>query len=414
MRIAFLTHEPFHPPSGGGSAAAGYLVAELVRRGHAVEVFAPQTGDLAPLEAHWGIRFHPFTRWPMGRTTPLRTAKYLAYPFALARQVAAHVRGGAHFDVCLAQHSISAVAAGRLKRQFGIPVVLNLLDCLTGFMETWPAWQMPRAAARRLVRYELSLPKRTHADAVLTVSDALRDRVIAGGYPADRTLAVYYGYDAALFRHTPTLPAAAGTPLVVMHGSFDRHHLGPIAREAVATIARARPEVRFRFTGPRTAALGSLLETVRGQVPGLRAEEDGFVPYERIPARLAEAWVGITPYEPSSGTHCAFVAKTVEYLALGLPVVCTPLESACRYYAGLAGIRFTPANGAGFGETVLSWLECSHEERAAAVEPARQKVARELDWPILCGRAADFIEATVTATRGPQPGPDSRIPSGSR
>ena len=33
MRIAFLTHEPFYPPSGGGSAEAAYLVQELVRRG---------------------------------------------------------------------------------------------------------------------------------------------------------------------------------------------------------------------------------------------------------------------------------------------------------------------------------------------------------------------------------------------
>ncbi len=50
MRVALLTHEPFHPPSGGGSAEALYLVRELVRRGHYVTVFAPSSdlpGDLA-------------------------------------------------------------------------------------------------------------------------------------------------------------------------------------------------------------------------------------------------------------------------------------------------------------------------------------------------------------------------------
>ncbi len=45
MRIALLTHEPFYPPSGGGSAEAVYLVREMVRRGHEVWVFAPTVAD---------------------------------------------------------------------------------------------------------------------------------------------------------------------------------------------------------------------------------------------------------------------------------------------------------------------------------------------------------------------------------
>ena len=47
MRLAFLTHEPFHPPSGGGSAEAVYLVEEFVRRGHEVHLFGPEFPDSA-------------------------------------------------------------------------------------------------------------------------------------------------------------------------------------------------------------------------------------------------------------------------------------------------------------------------------------------------------------------------------
>jgi glycosyltransferase involved in cell wall biosynthesis len=111
-----------------------------------------------------------------------------------------------------------------------------------------------------------------------------------------------------------------------------------------------------------------------------------------VPTLLAEATLGITPYEPSTGTHCAFVAKTVEYLALGLPVVCTPLESALRYYRGLEGIKFSGADGASFAARMLEWLALSAEARRAAVEPARRKVEAELNWPAICRRAADFIE----------------------
>lgn len=394
MRVAFLTHEPFYPPSGGGSAAAVYLVRELVARGHAVDVFGPEIPEIPAVEARFGIRLRPFRAWRMGRTTSLRTPKYLAYPLALDRLVRRHLEAGERYDVVLAQHSISAVAAGRLKRRYGLPVVLNLLDCLTGFLETWPPYLMPRPVARALVRYELSLPRRTQADAVLTVSDALRDRLIAEGFPSERVLAAYYGYDAALFRRPPDAPTPSA-PCVVMHGSFDHHHLGAIARAAVSEVARRRPDVRFRFLGPRTPALESFLTDVRRAAPAVSVEVPGFVPYAEIPARLLEGTVGITPYELSTGTHCAFVAKTVEYLALGLPVVSTPLESSLRYYRGLDAVRFSGPGGEGFAAAMLEALNLTADERGRLVEPARTKVAAELDWSTLCRRAVEFVETRL-------------------
>ncbi len=405
MRIAFLTHEPFHPPSGGGSAEAVYLVSEFVRRGHAVDVFGPELPDAAKVERDFGIRLRPFHLWKMGRYASLRTPKYLAYPLALERLVLAAARSTT-FDLLFSQHAISAVAAGRLRRRLGIPVVMNFLDCLTGFMETWPPWLMPRPVARALVRFELGIPRRFNADAVLTVSDALRDRFVGAGVPAASIHPIHYGYDAARFRRLPDDPTPApDRPVIVMHGSFDHHHLGPIAREAVATIARQRPSTRFRFLGRTTPALTAFLDAVRRDAPNLLVETPGFIPYDEVPRQLAGATLGITPYEPSTGTHCAFVAKTVEYLALGLPVVSTPLESGLRYFAGLEGVAFSGADGASFATAALRWLDMSPADRSAAVEPARRKVAAELDWGILCSRAAEITEGAVRRTPTPDQGP---------
>ena len=83
LRIAFLTHEPFYPPSGGGSAEAVYLVQEMVRRGHEVHVFGPQIPDAENVQEKFHVTLHPFTRWEMGRYAKLRNFKYLAYPFFL-------------------------------------------------------------------------------------------------------------------------------------------------------------------------------------------------------------------------------------------------------------------------------------------------------------------------------------------
>jgi hypothetical protein len=67
VRLALLTHEPFFPPSGGGSAEAVYLVRELVGRGHEVTVFCPRLDDARGVAACFGIRVREFTGWRMGR-----------------------------------------------------------------------------------------------------------------------------------------------------------------------------------------------------------------------------------------------------------------------------------------------------------------------------------------------------------
>ena len=198
LRIAFLTHEPFYPPSGGGSAEAVYLVEEMVRRGHEVHVFCPRIADAQNLEKQFGIRLHPFNRWEMSRYVRFRNFKYLAYPFFLERLVAGAARE-TKFDLLLSQHAISAVAAGRLKRKLAVPVVMNFPDLLTGFMETWRTWLAPRPLVEALKRFEISMPSRFSADGVMTVSDTLADLFAERGFPREQILPIYYGYDANKF-----------------------------------------------------------------------------------------------------------------------------------------------------------------------------------------------------------------------
>ena len=189
MKLAFLTHEPFYPPSGGGSAEAIYLVQEFVRRGHEVHVFCPKIGESERVRQQFAVRLHEFAGWQMGRYTPLRNFKYLLYPFFLERMVRRAAQRET-FDLVFSQHAIAAVAAGRLKQRLGVAVVTNFLDYLTGFMETWPAFLAPPPALRVLKNFELSIPKRYGVDGVLTVSDTLADFFVEAGlstgtYPTD-------------------------------------------------------------------------------------------------------------------------------------------------------------------------------------------------------------------------------------
>jgi glycosyltransferase involved in cell wall biosynthesis len=395
LRIAFLTHEPFYPPSGGGSAEAVYLVQEMVRRGHIVHVFGPKIPDADLVAKKFGVRLHPFEKWEMGRYAKNRNLKYLAYPFQLEKLVAAAAET-TKFDLIFSQHAISAVAAGKLKRKLGVPVVMNFPDLLTGFMETWPAYVAPKPLVRALMHYEISLPVRYGVDGVCAISDEFADRLVARGYPREKICPIYYGYDAQAFPLRSQLPVPGQPPVVVMHGSFDAHHLGKIALGAVKTVVTQRPETVFHFVGKRTAGLEKFLQRAK-RIRNFKFEAAGFMPYAEVSRQLASATVGIVPYEESAGTHCAFVAKIVEYVASGLPTVCTPLKSVQGYFKNDPLVKFAEFNGPDFGRQILAWLEAPLDAWVPYAEKSSRRVQSELDWQPLCRKAVDFAEKTFNA-----------------
>ena len=395
LRIAFLTHEPFYPPSGGGSAEAVYLVREMARRGHAVHVFGPKIPGADNVAKNFGVTLHQFAKWEMGRYAKLRNFKYLAYPFFLERMVAAAARE-IKFDLLFSQHAISAVAAGKLKRKLGVPVVMNFPDLLTGFMETWPSYVAPTPVVHALMRYEISLPVRYGVDGVCAISDEFADRLAARGYPREKICPIYYGYDAAAFPLREQPPPAGQPPIVVMHGSFDAHHLGHIAFDSVRTVVAKRPETIFRFVGRRTAGLEKFLQRAQ-TISNFKFEAAGFTPYAEVSRQLASATVGIVPYEESAGTHCAFVAKIVEYVATGLPTVCTPLKSVRGFFKNDPLVNFSEFDGADFGAKILSWLDAPVASWQPHAAKSAGRVKTELDWQPLCCKAIDFVEKTFHA-----------------
>ncbi len=393
LRIAFLTHEPFFPPSGGGSAEAVYLVEELTRRGHEVHVFCPQIEDAEKIQQRFRIHLHQFKKWKMGRYAKMRNVKYLLYPFFL-ENIVAEIAREIKFDLVLSQHAISAVAAGKLKQRLKIPVVMNFPDLLTGFMETWPAWVAPRPLIKMLERYEISMPARYRVDGALTISDTLADYFVERGFPREKIQSIYYGYDAEKFPfHARTIPKGR-PPIIVMHGSFDAHHLGRIARDAIRLVTQQRPGTTFRFVGRQTDSLLKFLNRAQSEIPGFKFETTGFVSYDEVSKHLADATIGMIPYEESEGTHCAFVAKVVEYVASGLPAVCTPLKSIRSYFKNEPMIRFSQFDGEDFGHKIISWLDEPLPDLAGAASKSAARVRAELDWQPLCRKAVDFVENT--------------------
>src|SRR5260370_40004467 len=102
------------------------------------------------------------------------------------------------FDLVLSQPATAAVTAGRVRARLRVPVMMNFLDYLSGFMETWPPYVMPKPVLARIMKFGLSLPTRYQADGVMPVSDTLADYLAGMGYTKTRLLPFYDGYDSAV------------------------------------------------------------------------------------------------------------------------------------------------------------------------------------------------------------------------
>jgi glycosyltransferase involved in cell wall biosynthesis len=269
-------------------------------------------------------------------------------------------------------------------------------------METWPPYLAPPPLLAQLKKYELSLPSRYAVDGVLTVSDTLADHLAGTGFPRERILPIYYGYDSTFFplRSESVAETAGRLPTVVMHGSLDHHHLKRIALDAISFTVQHRPDIVFKFVGKETVALRHFLKRVQ-RIRGALIECTGFVPYDEVARHLWESSVAIVPYEESMGTHCAFVAKIVEALAVGLPVVSTPLQSASRYFGEEPMVKFSGFDGVSFGRKIITTLSDPPQLRQQFARAASQRVRNELDWRVISRRAVDFVESICNRSDGP-------------
>jgi glycosyltransferase involved in cell wall biosynthesis len=164
----------------------------------------------------------------------------------------------------------------------------------------------------------------------------------------------------------------------------------------VKVVAAKKPETVFRFVGRRTAGLDKFLRRAQS-IPQFKFEAAGFAPYAEVSRQLASATVGIVPYEESAGTHCAFVAKIVEYVATGLPTVCTPLRSVRGYFKNDPLVKFSTFDGGDFGNRILEWLDAPPSSWLPNAEASSARVRAELDWRPLCRKAVDFAEKICAA-----------------
>ncbi|MGC9191980.1 MAG: glycosyltransferase family 4 protein [Conexivisphaera sp.] len=396
MRIAFLSIE--YPPVvfGGLGTYAGEVARRVAAAGHEVHVFSWGKGERVDgnVKVH-GVEPMDFTRaLAIVANDELRRwgpgFRYLNDVLVYNAAAALGARNW-DFDLIHAHDWLSAPAGMALADSLGLPLILHLHSTERG--------RNLGGGSGTVAALELEAARR--ADAVVTVSNAMRDCDLAPqGFPLEKVRVIWNGVDPDVYdpsrvdrREVERLREVHGA-----RGGILILFLGRLVREkGVEELVEAMPRVRREHPGARLVMVGqgnlrdSLLRRVRELgLEGSVFLVDRFLELGEKLAYYAAADLAVFPsiYEP-------FGIVALEAMSMGKPVVvgasgCSGLrEIVVPSGPDKCGIHVDGRDPGDIAWGILAALADADEMRRMG-ENGRRRVLENFTWDVTVRRTLDL------------------------
>jgi len=398
IRALHILHTSL-PNLSGYSVRASHILRFLATAG--VELRAVTSAQQEPAPAEPVENIEGLEVWrtapPGGPRVPgLREARLMQALYRRAAQAAADFRPDlvhAHSPV------LCGLPALRLARRLHIPLAYEVRDFWENasvdvgkFAYDSVPYRVAKGLDTRVMR---------GAQAVVVLSRAQREAVLARGVPAEAVVLAPNGVDVEGLQPDPALAAElcagwglGGRKVLLYLGAFLPYEGLEVLVTAMRLLVQAEPEALLLFVGdgdlrPRLEALAAE-QGVAGNV-----RFAGRVPRAQVAACYGLARAAVYPRLRTRTTEVTTPLKPLEAMALGVPVVATDLpalrEIVCH---GETGLLARPGDAQDLADKCLCALrdEAGARRRAQA---AREQVAAERDWAMTLSPYLDLYERLV-------------------
>lgn len=349
----------------------------LEANGYDVTIIAPR-GDrnLKILPGSRGTRLRPYPVFVYGSGV-LSFAVEFAWSFLCiaVRLFGEILRGRAHaVQVCNPPDVYWPLAL--LVRALGRPWVFDHHDLCPEIYATRSGGSPNRLVFRLLTTMEwLTLRS---ASAVFATNESFREIAVRRGVPPKKVTVVRNGPAAGEIRSSAPAPTG-GEHRIVYLGVLGPQDNVEGAVLAADELTRRRPRRDWRLL---IAGDGESMPVLRKLVADLGlgdvVEFTGWLEGPAVDELLRTATVAIQPDGPTRMNELSTMAKTVEYLARGLPVVAVDLTET-RRSAGDAAVYVSHGTPEEFADAIADLLDDA-PRRARMAEVGRNRFADQLAW----------------------------------
>jgi glycosyltransferase involved in cell wall biosynthesis len=278
------------------------------------------------------------------------------------------------------------VFAGLVPKLGGAKLVLDVHDPAAELLADIRGRDLPPLVKHLAIAEErISL---SFSDTVITVNESMRRRLSA---MSSRPVSVVMNLPDT--GHSVPREALRGNDSfdwIVYCGSIARRNGVDLIVRAVPLLVEDFPLLRFRIIGE-----GPALE------PAVRLAEElgvsdlvefcGLVASGQIPSLLSGATTGISPQRGGVFGSLVFSMKVAEYIALGLPVICSGTATMRHYFSDDELLFFEPGNAEDLARAIRARLT---DRVAAEGRAARSRVKLdELDWSAQKKTLVETVEA---------------------
>jgi PEP-CTERM/exosortase A-associated glycosyltransferase len=392
------------PRLSGYSIRARYLLEAQVIQGHEVHVLtAPNRGDSSDHEER-GLHYHRSRYLPWERFVAEGGGKQGVFGRAIRRSLR-DLLDRQRWDI-VQGHTPFTVGREALAeaRRRGLPFVYEKRNLWEESARArgkaagrWPFYQIARAIDRRVTR---------SADAVCTITEALRSHTIGLGVPADRVVVVGNGVDTDVFapRVAPADLRAAclrgGRFVAGFVGSFFSFEGLPLLLDAFSRVHADDSEVRLVLVGDGEDR-PVLERRIRTSGLGAAIWMTGAVPHPQVPDFYAAMDVLVYPRVAAPLTEMISPLKPLEAMAMGRCVVASGVGGLRELIRdGETGLMFEAGSTASL-EGCLRRLRSSSIHVRSLGAKARSYVVAERQWGQMAARYVDAYRAAFAARPTP-------------
>ncbi|MCS6840684.1 MAG: glycosyltransferase family 4 protein [Roseiflexus sp.] len=233
----------------------------------------------------------------------------------------------------------------------------------------------PPLAKRLFAWQERDLPRR--ADAVTVASRALETLMWSLGIPSNRVFYLPNGVEPVALNGQPSTfhPRSAASNLLLYTRFWELDVREIVAALVGITIRRSDARLIVAGKGERGEE-HMLLRLAERAGLAHAVEYRGWLASEQIPATLASADVALMPMRDTLINRARGLAKLLELMGAGLPIVATRVGQAAEYLEhGVSGWLIPPGNAGALAESAILLLSDADLRRRLSIG-ARQAALR--------------------------------------